>query len=260
MRRLLNLLPLTLLLVAGCSPRATNAKVPTLAEGPIELIFDEVTEDHGVAVRWKLGPGFFPVDWLQYGAKATPIEERELRRMPRLLAQALAPYPKALLSTELRRVCYAKDLFFYGQPYGGTNSSDTIYLSSEGVSEGFTDAYMVGSLHHEFSSILMRNRAFDEDAWAACNLEDFRYASEHNGGVEAIESGATGLDGHPTHYARGLLCEYGGAELEEDVNTFAELLMTEPEKLRKIERRYPVVAAKAKLLREFYRSLGVDVE
>jgi hypothetical protein len=107
-----------------CSTRGTAAPSVRPAPAPVPLahLFAEITGRFAVEVRWDVGPGFFPDEWARYGARAEPIAEAELRRMPAILASALARYPVELLRRDLRRICLARALSFYGQPFGGTSS------------------------------------------------------------------------------------------------------------------------------------------
>ena len=175
--------------------------------------------------------------------------------MPPIIIREFAMYPRELLAADLKRICLARELYFYGQPFGGTNDSSSVYLASEGEAEGFDDTYLAETFHHEFSSILMRNHAFSAEKWKAANPEGFEYTSVEDGGVKAIRNAQDGLDGSPEFYEQGLLSEYAKSELEEDFNTFAEALFTGDRRFWKTVDRFPRVEQKARVILAFYAAL-----
>lgn len=229
------------------------------AARPLADVFAEITKSYGVEVRWQIEPGFFPAEWSEVEPNAEPIAESELRRMPAILAAALAKYPPDFVRKNLHRICLARDLSFAGTPFGGTYDRDSVYMCNEGAAEGFDDVYLIGTLHHEFSSILMHNYGFDVESWRRCNPEGFEYTAAEGGGVKAIENAEDGLEGAPEYYEKGLLSQYAKSELEEDYNTYCEVMMTEPSRLRELAEQYPVIARKYELCRAFYGRLGIDV-
>lgn len=220
-------------------------------------LFDRIRHERGIVVQFVIDDRFFPEDWKtgQIRAEATPIDRSELRRFPAILAAELAKYPRRFLAANLRRVCLARGLRFYGQWFGGTNSRDTIYLTSSGRADGYTDRYLREMVHHELSSIFMRNYPFPSGNWKRCNAPGFSYGE---GGVRAIERGETGFEGNAELYPIGLLSEYSKSDLEEDFNTYCETLFTDPERLERLAERYPRVRRKYELCREFFASLGVE--
>jgi len=258
-RRLVLIVAATAGVAAWLALGRSAPAVHRAAGPPIGELFTDLTARYGVEVRWRIDPEFFPAEWADATPSAEPIDEPELRRMPAILTAALAAYPKELIRRDLRRICVAGALSFFGQPYGGTYDDDSVYLCSEGELQGFDDVYLMGTFHHELSSILMRNYGFETERWRSCNPKSFAYSASEGGGVQAIVNAQDSLDGAPEYYEQGLLSQYGKSELEEDFNTYCEAMMTEPARLRRLAARYPVIAAKAALCREFYRRLGIEV-
>ncbi len=66
---------------------------------------------------------------------------------------------------------------FYDVPYGGTNSTDAVYLVNRGAPLGYTDKYLEQTFHHEFSSILFRNfpALLDTGLWKGANQINYIY-------------------------------------------------------------------------------------
>jgi len=62
-----------------------------------------------------------------------------------------------MLAANLKAVYFLKEMAFFNTPFGGTNSADNLYLTSNGITLGYTNDYIEQTFHHEFSSILFRN-------------------------------------------------------------------------------------------------------
>lgn len=177
----------------------------------------------GVVISFAVEDAMFPESWYQppVSGNATAIDEGEIPRTLTIISRALRKYPTAVLRRNLRKIVVVKHLYFYGVPYGGSYSLDTVYIVNDGEKKGYDAFYLEQLIHHEFSSILFHNYRsyFDEEMWALANPKGFHYLGD---GVEAIRKGCDGTDFGEHFFHEGFLYEYGKASLEEDVNTFAE--------------------------------------
>lgn len=211
----------------------------------------------GVDIDVATSPSMFPDSWTKapINAKAVPLADEESDRSMGLVRKALANYPASLLQKELKKVYVCQSIQFYGLDYGGTNSTDTVYLTNQGPERGYTDAYIVGSFHHEFSSILLRNHysSLDEKAWMKCNPADFQYGS---GGTDALRSGRASTKFDPKLAEQGFLTQYSQASLEEDFNMTAEGLFSGQPAFWSIFDEHPRFRRKAKLVVSFYAILN----
>lgn len=209
-----------------------------------------------VSVLFRDEPDVFPEHWRSdpISASAVPLPAEEVNRSLTVVARAMGRYPTSLLRENLRRVFVMHSLRFYGLEYGGTNSSDTVYIANQGARRGYTDGYLERAFHHEFSSILMRNHPdkFDWTAWQAANPEGFGYAA---GGTEAVRSGRANTFYDRRFLAQGFLCEYATSSIEEDFNMYAEGLMSGSRRFWAAVENYPAVAKKAELAMRFYAAL-----
>src|SRR6187551_3833521 len=117
------------------------------------------TTIHGVLVSFRFSPSIFPVDWqaAPISAKASAINTTEIGRSKSVMINALKKYPTSALVKNLRAVYFIKEMTFYNVGYGGTNSTDALYLTNAGTKEGYTNLYLEQTFHHEYSSILYRN-------------------------------------------------------------------------------------------------------
>lgn len=213
----------------------------------------------GVHVESVYNLSIFPESWQggSVNAEGEQISDQEMRRAQTIAIRGLKKYPAALLQYNLRAVYLLKSMKFFNVGYGGTNSSDAVYVTSNGVALGYTDAYIEQTFHHEFSSILYRNyiRFLDTTEWKRTNDPAFDYNDPENG-VGAIRNGRSSqvLD---TALAKfGLLTEYAMSGIENDVNTMAQNLFLPDRNFWKIVDNYPRVYKKVQLLIAFYNKLS----
>lgn len=209
-----------------------------------------------VPIVTRIDTDMFPETWVMGGPKATAtsLPDSERQRSLRVVSYALDKYPSSILKDNLKKVYIVQSLEFYGLPYGGTNSNDTVYLSNQGIRNGYTNGYLEQSFHHEFSSILLRNRlrSFPKAAWRACNDPDTPYQGN---GTLAVRNGTADTRYREYWQERGFLAEYATASIEEDFNMMAGGLLTgEPQFWRAVE-KYPRIKQKADLLISFYHEL-----
>lgn len=210
----------------------------------------------GIPIKCDFDSAMFPSSWNTAEIKptATPVDRVEVFRSQIVAQEALSHYPIELVRKNLRAVYFAKELTFYGVPFGGTNSQDTVYLANRGEKAGYTGQYLVSAFHHEFSSILLRNNwsSFKEDDWCASNGPNLKY---NEGGVIAIRDGMSDTQFKAKYNVEGFLNEYGTASLEEDFNTYAEAIFSGDRVFWNLCERYPRVGKKKDLIVAFYGGL-----
>jgi hypothetical protein len=145
---------------------------------------------------------------------------------------------------------------FYNVEYGGTNSTDALYLTNSGIAKGYTDLYLEQTFHHEYSSILYRNHpAFlDEAAWNKINGAGFEYTDPENG-VGAIRNNESSQDLDTALCQKGFLTQYSLSGIENDINTFAQNIFCPSEGFWEIVERYPIIKNKVVLLIDFYNKI-----
>jgi hypothetical protein len=181
-------------------------------------------EDFGVVLDFSGTRAIFHDSWLtpKINGQVVPLDSSEFERSRAIVLKALNKYPEEVVRKHLTKICVVKYLEFFGQEYGGTNSTSTIYISNQGAASGYTDFWIEQAFHSEFSSILFRNFSFlfDQTKWTDNNV-DVHYGTS---GTDALKNGKASKKFDFDLNRRGILCEYGMASLEEDFNTFAENL------------------------------------
>jgi hypothetical protein len=227
--------------LVGLQPAALATPVRV---GPVE-VYTSIVQD------------MFPDSWRggDIAAKALPLAPREVDRSLRVVKLALRKYPTKVLAKNLKRIYLVRELLFFDLPYGGTNSSDALYLCNAGVKAGFTNSYLENSVYHEFSSILLRNypALWSEASWKAANPPGFRYLGD---GVQAIRQGATSLLRDPSLYPSGFLTTYSKASVEEDFNVVSESMFSGDRSFWKAVDSHERLRKKASLAIKLYG--GID--
>ncbi len=219
------------------------------------------TTIHKVHIGFEYSKDIFPVAWTEapVSASGEEIEAGEIARSKKIIAKALSKYPEIILEYNLKSVYFLKEMSFYNVGYGGTNYTDIVYLTNRGITLGYTDKYLEQTFHHEFSSILFRNYpAFlDTNAWKGANAPGFIYNDPENG-VGAIRNNQSSQNLDTLFYLQGVLTQYGGSSIENDVNTFAQNLFCPEKNFWNYVDRFPRIRKKVTLLINFYNQISAD--
>ena len=209
----------------------------------------------GVSIRFNYSRLIFPESWqaAPIHAKGEQIEATEIQRCNGILQKALGKYPLKNLEKELKAVYFLKSMNCFEVDFGGTNSTDVLYLTNSGINNGYTDIYLEETFHHEYSSILYRNHPsfFNAKEWKKASIRGFKYKDPENG-VGAIRNNQSSQDLDTFLCKKGFLTQYSLSGLENDINTFAQNMFSRPEYFWKIVDQYPRIKKKVKLLTDFY--------
>lgn len=206
-------------------------------------------------------PHIFPSSWhtKQIRANAKVLDKSEVERTRQILNRAIRKYPQHILATNLRMVYVLSELDYLGITASGTNSRRDIYLKNRGVLEGFTDAWIEETFHHELALILLRNypQYLDRDAWKKNNPPAFEYVE---GAVEAVKQNHADLILNPSLCVQGFLCEYSQSSLEMDFTTIAQHLFLGDAEFRSAMEEYAKLKAKRDLVIAFYEHLDPKLD
>lgn len=122
--------------------------------------------------------------------------------------------------------------------------------------QGYTDKYLRRTIHHELSSVLIRDRKFPVKKWRAALPAGVVYDDTIDKEVKAIKPGRDLVLANNNLLNRGFLSSYGRTNCINDVNTYAELLFVEPDKLKNY-RKNTAHKTKYTLLVIFYEILDL---
>lgn len=232
------------------SPLISEADDP----GKNESIVDIPAKVGIVKVIHKVNDDFYPGYW-KNDPKIKPVakeaDHKELVRVVPLIEKFIADYPQEVLKKNLKGIYLCKTLQFYGKDFGGTNSATGVYICVRTAREGYTDTFLLSSMHHEFSSILMRNYAFPKKAWSALNPKDFKYTDDAVGALGQQDL----LLPKEKYHKLGFVCLYSQSSMEEDFNTIADYLFNQRSELLKMTENHDSLKAKVQLAMKFYKSV-----
>src|SRR5690242_19417887 len=88
----------------------------------------------GVTITFSYSLSIFPDSWQSapVSAMGAAIDRSEIDRSKSIMITAMNKYPAAILRTNLRAVYFLRSMEFFRVGYGGTNSSDALYLTDDG--------------------------------------------------------------------------------------------------------------------------------
>lgn len=228
----------------------------------VPLIADASPPDtliNGVQIEFTYSLNIFPESWrtAPINAWGDSIASAEIPRSVEVITKALHKYPAEVLSKELTGVYFLRSMKFYDVSYGGTNSTDAVYITNNGIMVGYTENYLEQTFHHEFSSILFRNHTnfLDTAEWKKNNKENFDYNDPENG-VGSIRNNQSSQDIDTELCKQGFLTQYAMSSMENDINTFAQNIFCPSAKFRRAVEKYPRIRNKLKLLIGFYNKIN----
>lgn len=238
-----NLVVIFLCLLLG--DKAHAAPIDTSIRG-VEVYFNAGTTD-AFPASWQTAPT---------NAASSPISKSEINRSKTVMVASLEKYPHGLLDLTLNAVYFFKDMSFFNVGFGGTNSTDAVYLTNDGETNGYTDFYLEQTFHHEYSSILFRDYPsyLDTNAWKKANIAGFDY-NDPEAGVGAIRNNESSQGLDSLLCSKGFLTQYAYSSMENDINTIAQNLFVPEENFWTYADKYPRIKQKVKLLIAFYGKL-----
>ncbi|MEN7973888.1 MAG: hypothetical protein ABFR47_08645 [Verrucomicrobiota bacterium] len=217
----------------------------------------QIQAEFNVQVHYRYDANlFFPPEWhLQNLAlSASEIEIGEATRMIAVIRQFLAAHPASVIHTELEHIYLLKELNFGGKSYGGTHQKKSMYITCNGIENGYVDDFMLCRLQSEFSSILFENHSFPTNNWILLNPQGFTYSGS---GFEVL--GNPCLYDYSDHLrAEGFLLIYSQSSLENDFNMISSWLFTKKGELDAVSQQHAKIQQKQDLVEQFYKSLNAQ--
>lgn len=215
-----------------------------------ETYIDSLT---GIEVSFVTDEAMFPESWRggNTNGNAISLDKSEYERSKKIISLSLSKYPLKIIQKNLKKIYFLHHLDFYGVNYGGTNSTDVIYLTNQGVEKYYTDLYLEQIFHEEFSSILLRNYSsfISETKWTECASDSISYGGT---GADAIRNGKAGEDFDSKINENGFLGEYATSNFENDINSFAKNIFCPKESFWELVENYERLQCKLKIIVEFY--------
>ena len=249
--------------------KARDSLTQTIARIPVEdtkktreLQKNKYLEEiAGVQVHYQTEPDMFPEHWNKPPAttEAESLMESEIERTSGILRKALDKYPDGFLERHLERIYALHALYFDGAEVGGSNSSTrkSVYITNKG-GHRYSERYIEGAAHHEFSSILWKRfgkKKFDISSWRRINPPGFDYSDKYTGGLNTAKEGKSSLRIDPTLFPEGFLCSYSKSAIVNDFNMLAQTMFDNDGTFWQDIESYERLKAKVDLVMDFYHSI-----
>ena len=222
---------------------------------------EKTVEEIDIPILFEVDEKTFPLDWQTKEINATGVnlDTAEIARSTKIIKRALKKYPLEVLRKNLVKIYVLKSIEFYGVGFGGTNSTDNLYLTNDGAENGYTDDYLEKTFHHEFSSILLRNypEFFPLAKWNAINNDSYQ---DESGGVEAIRSNTADTEFDENMMLKGFLFQYAMTDYENDLNSFAENMFCPKKDFLSYVEKYPRIYKKYNYVKEFYQKIDAGFD
>jgi hypothetical protein len=213
-----------------------------------------LSQQHGVVIGYGDPSTFFvaphgPTD----GMRVTAAAPENLCAALEGIEEAQAMYPPGFVRGLVSAIFIAGELQFHDARAGGYAGPAWIILAApESLSKAGIRLNDVTAFHHELSSFVLR-KSNSIDAWAAFAPTSWRFASTNE---EALFSGAAMAPALDT----GFLSAYGATSPENDFNTYAERIFTQPKELVGLACRHPLVRKKLLFVLQTYVALDNRME
>ncbi|WP_420333824.1 hypothetical protein [Roseibium sp.] len=170
------------------------------------------------------------------------------------IQSALIEYPERLLRKSGPALVVAGDVSLLDVEVGGTIQTPNVIILATGyLLGGLGTADLKRTFHHEYSSILMRQYAFPLEAWYDALPEGFSFPETEGQRLAATQVYADDL---AVYHRLGFVSDYGVSSFENDVNTYAELLMGDPARLKRLSDEHANIRIKKELILKYY--IGID--
>jgi len=174
------------------------------------------------------------------------------------LDRALGEYPKDLLGRVLDRILIVGNLTISGLRVGGTyqftNGKTSIIIATDYDFSTENKTFVRRAFHHELSSILITKYPFPKEQWLSFWPDDIRLPTVYKDVLQYSQQYASTKD-IETLYEKGFVSDYGLAGVENDINTYAELLLDAPTQMAMLANRSTIIRKKLHILLLFYSEL-----
>lgn len=224
-------------------------------EYKFNYLFSSIEDKYSITIHHHYSDDFIPKSWIKPPilGKGRQIETKNIKRMPSIIDSFLSKYSKNFVKRNLSDIYLLKKMYFYGKSYGGTSSDSGIYI----VNDDQTENRLLGIMHSEFSSIILRNHkdVFPFQKWKSINNSNFKYIGS---GVDML--GQDNLE-EQTEYllSQGFIVKYSISSLENDFNMFVDWMFTHPEEVKEFIIKHKRIKQKYIIVQEFYSDINSGV-
>ncbi len=238
-------LAVALLFLFGCSASETDKQ---LAE--------RLSLKYGIEIRsgapetMYLDPYGYD-DVTKYGAEIYQASPENVHDALLGIDKALSVYPDQFVSGLIGGIFIAGKIKFDGVRAGGTYGPSWIILATSDDTEQYLNnvSSVQFTTHHELSSFVYRQNPTLELMWGTLLPNDWQPVDSYVQALTPIDENISKLN------QQGFLSYYGSTSVENDFNTFAEMVFVQPDELRALALRHKVIAQKMRLLMNCYSQI-----
>lgn len=184
-------------------------------------------------------------------------------RLRRILRSEIARYPAGTLDGVVDKVIIGSTLTYNGHAAGGSYIVSIVFIAAGEQDAGAaTDAHVVRTFHHEVSSILLLwpPGRFDEAKFRAALPEGFVYRDDRQRAAPDAPFGPADNIPSLELIDEGFLIPWAKWNMEQDFNSYAEVLMRKPGLLLKTFAPESRVGRKARVVCDFYIAIDPRFE
>jgi hypothetical protein len=243
------------LLFIACTNQETHSNtVRTRIAEQYGISIEEITDVSQLASNTliKIKQGIVSV-------KLAPPSKEQYTKYITIIKTALEKYPVSVVKKHLKKIYIGGPFSENGGVIAGMYEKDKLFLFCNPVDGYSSDIFLEQTIHHEFSSILILGYDFPAFDWLDLNPKGFEYIinlSKINEYMNSISS----YSPTESQLRQGLVSSYGKANAENDINSYVELIFTQPEKMRAYMDKYPRVGPKYEMIKKFYLSISPEFE
>jgi len=224
-------------------------------EYKFDYLFSDIEDKYNIKVHHHYSDDFIPKSWTKppISGIGEQIDTKEVKRMPTIIDSFLTKYSENFITENLSHIYLLKKMHFYGKNYGGTCHYSSIYIANNHKTENI----LLGTMHSEFSSILLKNHKdkFPFQKWKSINDSNFKYIGR---GVDML--GQDNLDEQNEYLlSQGFIVRYGISSLENDFNMFVDWMFTHPEDIKKLAIKHKRIRDKYEIVLQFYSDINARV-
>jgi len=170
------------------------------------------------------------------------------------LKQFFESYNKDFIKDKIKNIYIFKNITYLETQVDGLSDGENIWLNLDNYSASRITKVYVTTLHHEFSSNIYKSTSLVKRfIWK-------KISSSYYSTIAFLKKCLNNYEFCQTSTKEmlndGFLKMYAMTNDENDFNVYAQMLFTEPQKLKQLESDYPMVHKKLEKLKEFYRDLG----
>ncbi|MGN8024312.1 hypothetical protein ACTJJ7_26740 [Phyllobacterium sp. 22229] len=219
--------------------------------GDLEGVADALGRRQGLIIGFGNPKSFFAPPYIEADAAVEgvvfdPVDRDMVAASLKGIARAFNAYPEGCLGRIIKAIFIAGKITIDGAEVGGTYGQDWIFVAAPRNTSAETRELAAElGVHHETSSFIWWRNSALQAAFIAQEPADWTFQTS------AMNQVASGHAVDPP-VETGFLSAYGATTSENDFNTYAEIIFSNPSRMRDLAARVPLIAKKLNLVLNAY--------